>query len=137
MTDLTDKVKEGMLKQAYRKFATSMMNGRVSMDVRMQIQSLMDDKFLDDYMAICQVDDRSKIDWSNPHVALMHLLNDPLNNHIIMHGSALQKQSVYEQMTPEMLDIYWNYTDEHGARYCDKEDAKARKRDKRMYKKSN
>lgn len=128
------KIKEGALKKAYQKFATEMMNGRISMAVRLQIQSMMDQKFIDDYMNICGVDSPDLIDWSNPHVAIMHLLNDPLNNHIIMHGTPEQKQSVYDQMTPEMLDVYWNFTDEHGSKYCDKEDHEARKRDKKLYK---
>ena len=52
-----------------------------------------------------------------------------------IHGNEKKKQIVYDLMTPEMLDVYWNYVDENGAMFCDLEDKKKRKADKKDYKK--
>ncbi len=122
------------LKGFYQKCVDGMINGHISAQTRYMVQKKLDEDFLTDYCQECGVNDVESIDWDNPVVAVAHLLHDPLYRHYIINGNDRQKQSVYDLMTEEMLDIYWNYEDEHGARFCDLEDKKKRKADKKLYK---
>ena len=119
----------------YQKCVDGMINGRISMQTRMTVQTRLDEDMLEDYMKECGAATKEEIDWSNPVIAVAHLLHDPLYRHYIMHGNAKQKQVVYDEMTEEMLDIYWNYEDEHGSRFCDLESKSKRKADKKAWKK--
>lgn len=123
------------LRNVYDRVADGMINGNISINYRYQVQAELDKMVLDDYMKECGVTDPSDIDWSNPVIAVAHLLHDPLFRHYIMHGSKSQKEIVYNLMTDEMKEIYWNYEDEHGSKFCDLESVGARKRCKRIYKK--
>lgn len=119
----------------YKKCVEGMINGNISIQTRYKVQQMLDKDFLNDYMKECGANDINDIDWDNPVVAVAHLLHDPLYRHYIINGGPKHKKIVYDQMTPEMLDVYWNYEDEHGARFCDLEDKKKRKNDKKLYKK--
>lgn len=123
------------LRSYYDKCVNEMVNGKISIETRYYIQAQLDKEMLSDYMAECGVNTPEEIDYNNPVVAVAHLLHDPLYRHYILHGTEKQKQIVYDQMTPEMLDVYYNY-EKDGARFCDLEDKKKRKADKKRYKKN-
>lgn len=135
LSDIVDLGVRRKVKGFYQKCIDGMINGHISYQTRYKVQEMLDKDFLDEYCKECGVTDPNDIDWNNPIVAVAHLLHDPLYRHYILHGKDKQKQIVYNQMTPEMLNIYWNYEDEHGARFCDLEDKKKRKNDKKLYKK--
>lgn len=119
----------------YQKCIDGMINGNISMATRASVQKRLDDDLIDDYCKECGVTDPALIDWDNPVVAVAHLLHDPLYRHYIIRGNAKQKQQVYDLMTPEMLDVYYNYVGDYGGKFCDLEDKHARKQDKKDYKK--
>lgn len=121
------------LKSYYEKCVNGMINGNISLETRAYVQAKLDADMMDDYMRECGVTSPDEVDYNNPVVAVAHLLHDPLYRHYIMHGTDKQKQKVYDLMTPEMLDVYWNYED-NGARFCDMEDKKKRKQDKKRHK---
>lgn len=123
------------LRSYYDKCVNGMINGKISIETRYYVQAQLDKEMLSDYMAECGVNTPEEIDYNNPVVAVAHLLHDPLYRHYILHGTEKQKQIVYDQMTPEMLDVYYNY-EMDGARFCDLEDKKKRKADKKRYKKN-
>ena len=123
------------LRSWYDKCVNGMINGKISIETRYYVQAQLDKEMLSDYMAECGVNTPEEIDYNNPVVAVAHLLHDPLYRHYILHGTEKQKQIVYDQMTPEMLDVYFNY-EKDGARFCDLEDPKKRKADKKRYKKN-
>lgn len=122
------------LKSYYDKVVNGMVNGKISMETRYYVQCKLDEDVIEDYMKECGVTTREEIDWDNPVVAVGHLLHDPLYRHYILNGGPKHKQIVYDLMTPEMLDVYWNYVGDNGGRYCDLEDKKARKQCKKRYK---
>lgn len=119
----------------YQKCIDGAINGTIPMATRLKVQAMLDEDFYPDYCEECGVTQPSDIDWNNPKVAVAHLLHDPLYRHYIIHGNEKKKQIVYDLMTPEMLDVYWNYVDENGAMFCDLEDKKKRRHDKKDYKK--
>ena len=121
------------LRSYYDKCVNGMINGKISMETRYYVQAQLDKDMMADYMAECGVSTPEEVDYNNPVVAVAHLLHDPLYRHYIMHGTQKQKQIVYDLMTPEMLDVYFNY-EMDGARFCDLEDKKKRKADKKRYK---
>ena len=123
------------LKSFYKKCVDGMVNGKISMETRLFVQSRMDQDMMDDYCKECGVTDPKDIDWGNPVVSVAHLLHDPLYRHYIIHGSKKQKQIVYDLMTPEELDVYFNYVGDNGGRFCDMETRKGRKECKKRYKK--
>lgn len=123
------------LRSWYEKCVNGMINGTISMETRYYVQAQLDKDMMADYMAECGVSTPEEVDYNNPVVAVAHLLHDPLYRHYILHGTEKQKQIVYDQMTPEMLDVYFNY-EMDGARFCDLEDKKKRKADKKRYKKN-
>ena len=110
-----------------------MINGKISTETRYYVQAQLDKDMIADYMAECGAATPDEIDYNNPVIAVAHLLHDPLYRHYIMYGTKKQKQIVYDLMTPEMLDVYFNY-EKDGARFCDLEDKKKRKADKKRYK---
>lgn len=118
----------------YQRCIEGMINGNISMQTRMTVQARLDEDVIQDYMEECGAECREDIDWDNPVIAVAHLLHDPLYRHYIIKGGPRQKQTVYDLMTPEMLDVYWNYIDENGSKFCDLEDKAARKRNKKVYK---
>lgn len=122
------------LKSFYNKCVDGMINGKISTETRYYVQAQLDKDMIDDYMEECGAATPDEIDYNHPVVAVAHLLHDPLYRHYIIHGTAKQKQKVYDLMTPEMLDVYFNY-EMNGARFCDLEDKKKRKADKKRYKK--
>ena len=121
----------------YQRCVDGMINGNISLQTRMTVQARLDEDMIDDYMKECGVQTREEIDWDNPVVAVAHLLHDPLYRHYIIHGNAKQKQIVYDQMSPEMLEVYWNYTGDYGGKFCDLENKTKRKEDKKEFKKRN
>lgn len=118
----------------YQRCVDGMINGNISVQTRITVQNRLDEDMIDDYMKECGAETREEIDWDNPVIAVAHLLHDPLYRHYIIRGNARQKQIVYDLMTPEMVDTYWNYTDEHGSKFCDLEFRSARRRNKKVYK---
>lgn len=124
------------LKSFYNKCVDGMINGKISMETRYYVQSKLDQDMLSEYMRECGVDNPDDIDWNNPVVYVAHLLHDPLYRHYIIHGTKKQKQIVYDLMTPEQLDIYYNYVGDNGGRFCDLESRKGRKECKKRYKKT-
>ena len=111
-----------------------MINGNISMQTRITVQNRLDEDMIDDYMKECGAATREEIDWDNPVIAVAHLLHDPLYRHYIIKGNAKQKQIVYDLMSAEMLDTYWNYEDEHGSKFCDLESKSRQKENKKLYK---
>lgn len=124
------------LKSFYDKCVQGMVDGKISWETRYYVQCKMDEDMIEDYMKECGVSTREQIDWNNPVVAVAHLLHDPLYRHYILNGGPKHKQIVYDLMTPEMLEVYWNYVGDSGGKFCDLEDKKARKRDKKNYKRA-
>lgn len=122
------------LRSYYQKVVNGMVNGKISMETRYYVQCKLDEDMIEDYMKECGVTTREEIDWNNPVVAVAHLLHDPLYREYIINGHPSKKQIVYDLMTPEMLDVYWNYVGEKGGKFCDLEDKKARKECKKRYK---
>lgn len=122
------------LKSFYDKCINGMINGKISMETRYYVQAKLDNEMMADYMEECGVNTPEEVDYNNPVVAVAHLLHDPLYRHYIIHGSAEKKKIVYDLMTPEMLDIYFNY-EMDGGRFCDLEDKKKSKACKKRYKK--
>lgn len=118
----------------YQRCVDGMINGNIPMQARITVQNRLDEDMLDDYMKECGAATREEIDWDNPVIAVAHLLHDPLYRHYIIKGNAKQKQIVYDLMTAEMLDIYWNYEDEHGSKFCDLESKSRQKENKKLYK---
>lgn len=86
---------------------------RVSFNVRA--------KYLERWMEISGADSPEGIDYNEPHIAIEFLLCDPVNLKLIRSKNIKDRQRVYDLMTSEQLDIYFNEVDEHGARYCDLE----------------
>ena len=123
------------LKGLYGRCVDGMVNGRISMTTRYYVQAELDKEMMADYCKECGVDNPEDIDWNNPVVAVAHLLHDPLYRHYLIHGSSKQKQQVFDLMTPEMLDVYYNYVGDNGGRFCDLESKKGRKECKKRYKK--
>lgn len=123
------------LKGLYGRCVDGMVNGSISIQTRYKVQAIQDEKMIDEYCKECGVTDPNDIDWDNPVVAVAHLLNDPLYRHYIIHGSSKQKQQVFDLMTPQMLDVYYNYVGDNGGRFCDLESRKGRKECKKRYKK--
>ena len=122
------------LKSFYKKCVDGMINGKISMETRYYVQVQLDKDMMGEYCKECGVTDPKDIDWDNPVIAVAHLLHDPLYRHYIIKGSEKQKQYVYDMMTPEMLDVYWNYVGDNGGRFCDLETKKGRKDCKKRYK---
>lgn len=118
----------------YQKCIDGMINGTVSTATRAKVQYDLDKDMWPEYCEHCGVTDPDKINWDDPVIAVGHLLHDPLYRHYIIKGPAKKRQIVYDLMTPEMLDAYFNYEDENGAKYCDLEDKHKRKHDKKLYK---
>ena len=118
----------------YQRCVDGMINGNISMQTRITVQNRLDEDMIEDYMKECGAATREEIDWDNPVVAVAHLLHDPLMRHYIIHGNQKQKQYVYDLMSDEMLDIYWNYEDEHGSKFCDLESKSRQKENKKLYK---
>lgn len=80
-------------------------------------------KYINRWMELSGVDRPEEIDYNEPHVAIEWLLCDPVNLKLIRSRNPKDRQRVYDLMTPEMQDVYFNEVDEHGARYCDLEGA--------------
>lgn len=118
----------------YQRCVDGMINGNISMQTRITVQNRLDEDMIEDYMKECDAATREEIDWDNPVIAVAHLLHDPLYRHYIIKGNAKQKQIVYDLMSAEMLDTYWNYEDEHGSRFCDLESKSRQKENKKLYK---
>lgn len=119
----------------YQRCVEGMINGNISIQTRITVQNRLDEDMIEDYMKECGATTREEIDWDNPVIAVAHLLHDPLYRHYIIKGNARQKQIVYDLMTEEQLDVYWNYVGDHGGRFCDLEDRKKSKEDKKEYQK--
>ena len=90
---------------------------RMHDDVSFQVRA----KYLGQWCEYCGVDNPNDIDYNEPHVAIEWLLCDPVNIKLIRSKKKEDKQIVYDQMTPEMLEIYFNEQSETGTRYCDLE----------------
>ena len=120
----------------YQRCVDGMINGNISIQTRITVQNRLDEDMIEDYMKECGAETREDIDWDNPVIAVAHLLHDPLYRHYIIKGNARQKQIVYDLMTPEQLDVYYNYVGDNGGRFCDLESRKGRKECKKRYKKS-
>lgn len=118
----------------YQRCIDGMINGSISMQTRITVQNRLDEDMIEDYMKECGAETREDIDWDNPVIAVAHLLHDPLYRHYIIKGNAKQKQIVYDLMSAEMLDTYWNYEDEHGSKFCDLESKSRQKENKKLYK---
>lgn len=119
----------------YQRCIDGMINGSISMQTRITVQNRLDEDMIEDYMKECGAATREEIDWDNPVIAVAHLLHDPLYRHYIIKGNARQKQIVYDLMSPEMLDVYWNYVGDYGGKFCDLESRSKSKEDKKEYKK--
>lgn len=68
-----------------------------------------------DFMEICGVGDPANIDYDNPHVKILWLMCDPVNQRFA-HNPKLRDR-LYEQMDAETLDVYMNYVGERGKTY--------------------
>ena len=122
------------LKSWYDKCVNGMINGKISMETRYYVQQRLDQDMLEDYMKECGVSTPEEIDWTNPVVSVAHILHDPLYRHYIIKGSQKQKEIVYNLFTPEERDVYFNYVGDNGGKFCDLEDKKKAKADKKAYK---
>lgn len=68
-----------------------------------------------DLMEICGVGDPANIDYDNPHVKILWLMADPVNQRLA-HNPKL-REKLYDKMDDETWETYCYYVDEHGHTY--------------------
>lgn len=66
-------------------------------------------------MEACGVSDPANIDYDNPHVKIIWLMCDPVNQRLA-HNPKLRTK-LYDKMDEETYDVWMNYKDDNGHTY--------------------